>query len=251
MNLVPIVLAIWMLTGEAPATTSAPTSAPAVERYTWRRDHDPNGIGKFYMGREIAHVMSHEGADWLERSEREAEEAPSRLIESLDLRETDVVADIGAGSGYFTVRIAPRVPRGRVKAVDIQPEMLELLARRLERERIENVDLIEGREDDPRLEPASVDLALLVDVYHEFEYPYEMMTRIRDALRPGGRVVLVEYRLEDPAVPIKRVHKMSERQAIREMEAVGLRHVRTVGVLPRQHILVFAKEPPASSRAGE
>lgn len=251
MILIRIALVACLLIGEAPAPTSVPASAPAVERYTWRREHDPDGIGKFYMGREIAHVMGHEGADWLERSEREAEEAPSRLIESLELRDTDVVADIGAGSGYFTVRIAPRVSRGRVKAVDIQPEMLDLLARRLQREQIGNVDLILGRADDPRLEPASVDLALLVDVYHEFEYPYEMMTRIREALRPGGRVVLVEYRLEDPTVPIKRVHKMSERQAIREMQAVGLRHMRTIGVLPRQHILIFSKELPASSRAGE
>lgn len=227
----------------APTTTTAPARI-----YQQRAKHDPNGIGKFYLGREIAQVMGHEGADWLERPEREAEEAPALLMKALGLKEGEVVADIGAGSGYFTVRLSRLVgPTGRVKAVDIQQEMLDLLAARLKRERIENVDLVLGGESDPRLEPGSVDLVLMVDVYHEFAFPYEMMQRIVRSLRPGGRVVLVEYRLEDPRVPIKLVHKMSAAQATREMKAVGLTLQERSNVLPRQHILIFGKTPQNSA----
>jgi ubiquinone/menaquinone biosynthesis C-methylase UbiE len=220
---------------------SAPATSPAPV-YTYRADHDPNGIGKFYMGREIAHVMGHEGADWLERPEREEEEAPALLIRSLGLKPGQIVCDLGAGSGYLTVRLARAVaPGGRVKAVDIQQEMLDLLGERLKREGLENVDLVLGDEQDPRLPPASVDLVLMVDVYHEFAWPYEMMQNIVRALRPGGRVVLVEYRKEDPNVPIKLVHKMTARQAILEMRAAGLAHHKNIEVLPRQHILIFTR----------
>ncbi len=243
-----------LILGMAPATR--PASAPAVTRpaatapaplYIWRDDHDPNGLGKFYMGREIALVMGHEGADWLERPEREQEEAPALLIESLALKPGTTVADIGAGSGYLTVRLARAVgPSGRVKAVDVQPEMLDLMRTRLRRERLNNVDLVLGDEKDPRLEPGSIDLVLMVDVYHEFAYPCEMMMKIVAALKPGGRVVLVEYRGEDPSVPIKRVHKMKARQAVREMAVAGLRLEKRLDVLPRQHVLIFylPSDPP-------
>jgi precorrin-6B methylase 2 len=245
-SLLPLALVVVCAQTTHPA--SAPTSAPAPT-YTYRDDHDPNGIGKFYMGREIARVMGHEGADWLERPEREAEEAPALLIESLRLKPGQVVADIGAGSGYLTVRLARAVgPTGRVKAVDVQAEMLALLRERMTRERLTHVDLILGTEKDPRLQRDSVDLVLMVDVYHEFAFPFEMMKAIVPALKSQGRVVLVEYRGEDPTVPIKVVHKMTARQVIHEMAAVGLKLKQRVDSLPRHHILVFSRTNTPATR---
>jgi SAM-dependent methyltransferase len=200
-----------------------------------------DGIGKCYMGREIAQVMGHLGATWLERPEREEEERPSVLIRNLGLAPSDVVADVGAGTGYFAFRIAPLVAQGKVLAVDIQPEMLDHIQRRRIETGLRNVEPVLGALDDPKLAPASVDLALLVDVYHEFSYPREMMLALARALKPGGRVALVEYRAEDPSVPIKRLHKMSERQAIQEMNAAGLVWVETRSVLPWQHLMFFRK----------
>jgi len=201
-----------------------------------------DGIGKCYMGREIAQVMGHLGASWLERAEREQEEQPSTLIRNLGLQPADIVADVGAGTGYFSFRIAPLVPRGKVLAVDIQPEMLDDIRRRQTQNGIRNVEPILGSLDDPGLAPSSVDLILLVDVYHEFSHPREMMLAIGRALKPAGRVALVEYRAEDPSVPIKRLHKMSERQAIAEMKAVGLIWIGTSNVLPWQHLMFFRKD---------
>lgn len=213
---------------------------PPVPLYEYRALHDPDGIGKFYMGREIAHVMGAAAIPWLERPEREREEDPARLLEALELREGDVVADVGAGSGYHTFRIAPRVgPRGKVYAVDVQPEMVDVLRRRARAENVSNVEVVHGTPQDPKLPPGAAHLVLLVDVYHEFAWPYEMMRALRRALRPAGRVVLVEFRKEDPRVPIKEVHKMSEEQIRREMAAVGLRWLKTVGTLPWQHLAVF------------
>ena len=210
--------------------------------YTTGTSRTPGGSGKFYLGREIAWVMGHPGAGWLERPERESEERPSLLIEKLGLKPADVVADIGAGTGYFSFRIAPLVPQGKVIAVDIQPEMLALIADKQRGNGIRNVERLLGSIDDPKLKPASVDLALLVDVYHEFSHPREMMTAIARALRPGGRVALVEYRAEDPDVPILAAHKMSEAQAVSEMREVGLRLRQTVGGLPWQHLMLFEKQ---------
>ncbi|MFM8222587.1 MAG: class I SAM-dependent methyltransferase, partial [Planctomycetaceae bacterium] len=185
-----------------------PKDRTAGGRYQFRRLHDPNGIGKFYMGREIAHVMGFAGAPWLERPEREREEATSRMIEALDLKPGMTVADIGAGSGVITVLMAKQVlPGGRVVAVDVQQEMLDLLADKLKVQQVENVDLLLGTAKSPRLDPESIDLALMVDVYHELEFPYEMLLELSRAMKPGGRVVFVEFRLEDPDVPIKLVHK--------------------------------------------
>lgn len=215
----------------------------AEPRYQTREIHDPNGIGKFYMGREIAHVMGHQAADWLERGEREKEERTSLLIQSLKLRPGDVVADIGAGTGYHVRRIAPKVASGKVYAVDIQPEMLTLLTNKMAQVNITNVVPVLGVIDDPRLPAHSIDLALMVDVYHEFSHPYEMMDAICRSLKPGGRVVLVEFRAEDPDVPIKAVHKMSEAQVKKEMAVHPLEWVETVRVLPWQHIIVFKKKP--------
>jgi ubiquinone/menaquinone biosynthesis C-methylase UbiE len=179
------------------------------------------------------------GIPWLERAEREDEEHPSRLIGALELKGDEVVADFGAGSGYFTFRLAPKVPRGRVLAVDVQERMIDALKRRVSAEAARNVEVVHATEEDPKLPDAGVDLILMVDVYHELAFPYETMKRLRKSLRPGGRLVLVEYRKEDPKVPIKEVHKMSEAQMKREMEAVGMEHVKTVGILPRQHIGIF------------
>lgn len=200
-----------------------------------------DGIGKYYMGREISQVMGHLGAGWLERPEREAEEKGSLLLEALEFKATDVVADIGAGSGYFTFKIAPFVPQGGVKAVDIQQEMLDIMAEKQKQNGFENVEFVLGTEDHPKLSAESVDLVLIVDVYHEFAYPREMMKGIVTALSPNARVVLVEYRGEDPDVPIKPLHKMTAAQVEKEMQAVGLRLIENKTMLPRQHCLIFGK----------
>ncbi|MEM1041341.1 MAG: class I SAM-dependent methyltransferase [Bacteroidota bacterium] len=200
-----------------------------------------DGIGVFYMGREISQVMGHRGAAWLERSDRAETEQPDRVVDSLGLAPDDVVADIGAGTGYFAFRIADRVPEGGVYAVDIQPEMLGIIEARAAQAGRDNVVPVQGYIDDPNLPDGEVDAVLIVDAYHEFSHPREMMQGIVRSLRPGGRVVLIEYRGEDPTVPIKPLHKMTEAQVRLELEAVGLRHVETKGFLPRQHFLVFEK----------
>ena len=210
--------------------------------YEQRRFHDPEATGIFYMGREIAHVMGHEGAPWLDRPEREEEEAPNRLIRSLKLRPGMVVADIGAGSGYFSFKMAPLVGgRGKVMAVDIQQEMLDIIRKKAAESGVRNVVPVMGKTDNPNLPDNSVDLILLVDVYHEFDKPWEMTDAMVKSLKPGGRLVLVEYRKEDPRVPIKESHKMSLAQIRKEMSLFPLRFVENIGVLPRQHIAVFQK----------
>lgn len=212
-------------------------------KYEFRENHDPNGIGKFYMGREIALVMGHQAAGWLERPEREKEEAPTKLLKALALKEGMVVADVGAGSGYHTFRMAKEVgAKGKILAVDIQQEMLDLMAAKAKKDKVENVELVLGTDKDPKLPAGKVDLILLVDVYHEFEFPHEMGEKMVAALKPGGRLVFVEFRLEDDAVPIKLVHKMSERQVMKEMAAFKeLEHKTTVKTLPWQHVIVFEK----------
>jgi ubiquinone/menaquinone biosynthesis C-methylase UbiE len=222
---------------------------PAAPRYEYRDDHDPNGIGKFYMGREIAHVMGHQAAEWLDRPEREQEEDTSKLLPALKIKPGSVVADIGAGSGYFTFPLARLVgPEGKVHAVDIQPEMLAILRMRIKARNINNIDPVRGTITDPKLPAGTVDLILLVDVYHEFSHPYEMTEAMVRALKPGGRLVFVEYRLEDPTVPIKLVHKMSQKQVLKEMAPHPLRWVGTLDLLPRQHIIIFEKKPPTADK---
>jgi SAM-dependent methyltransferase len=197
-------------------------------------------------GRRYAPVMGYQGAPWLERGEREDEEAPDIALNVLKIPKGSAVADIGAGSGYITVRLADRVgPTGRVFANDVQPQMLNILARRLDRSKITNVTLIEGTLDDPRLPPASVDLALMVDVYHELSQPQSILRHLRESLKPGGRLVLLEYRKEDPTVPIKPEHKMSVAEAKMEVEAEGFSLSRVDEALPRQHILIFSAKPGA------
>ena len=195
-------------------------------------------------GRTFAPVMGYQGAPWLERSEREEEEAPDVALNALRIPKGASVADIGAGSGYLTVRLAARVgPAGRVFANDVQPQMLNMLARRLSNSHITNVTLIEGTLDDPRLPPASVDLVLMVDVYHELSQPQAILRHLRESLKPGGRLVLLEYRKEDPTVPIKPEHKMSVAEAKMEVEAEGFTLMKVDEALPRQHILIFVVKP--------
>jgi SAM-dependent methyltransferase len=220
----------------APGTTAAVDTAP-YELTAPSRD----GIGKVYMGREISQVMGHLGAGWLERPARLREERPSAMIDAMDLAPDAVVADIGAGTGYFSFRLGKKVPDGRVLAVDIQQEMLSILRDRITAGHGDNIEPILGRFDDPNLPEGEVDAVLMVDAYHEFSHPWEMMQGIMTGLRSGGRVYLVEYRGEDPAVLIKPLHKMTEAQARREMEAVGLVWEATLDVLPTQHLMVFRR----------
>jgi SAM-dependent methyltransferase len=218
-----------------------PTKSNSSEIYEYRQLHDLDGIGKFYMGREIAQAMGHSGAGWLERPTREEEERPSALVAALDLPPDAIVADIGAGTGYLAFRISQRLPQGKVLAVDIQPEMLEIINFFKQEDHIENVETVLGSETDPQLPPNQVDLALMVDAYHEFAYPKEMMEGIVRSLKPGGQVVLVEYRGENPLIFIKALHKMTEEQVCRELEATGLVWQETQEFLPQQHMLVFRK----------
>jgi ubiquinone/menaquinone biosynthesis C-methylase UbiE len=219
----------------AQAETSYPTY------YREKKIHNPDGIGKYYMKREIAQVMGHQAITWLERDSRIQEEKPDLTVQNLNLKPDDVVADIGAGSGYFSFRIAQQVPNGKVYAVDIQPEMLEAIALLKEEQSITNIETVLGQENNPNLPSESIDLALMVDAYHEFAYPREMMEGIVQALKPGGRVVLLEYRKENPMIMIKPLHKMTQKQVKKELQAVGLKWQETKEFLPEQHFLVFSK----------
>ncbi len=228
---------------------SKPVAIPELPEHGVYGTCEPGdgGSGKTYMGREIAEVMGHFGVGWLERSTREREERTDLLVDALRLTPAFAVADIGAGSGYFTFRIAPHVGEGVVYATDIQQEMLDIIKERALEEGALNVMPVLGTIEHCGLAPQSVDLVLFVDAYHEFSHPYEMMRSIVEALKPDGRVYLVEYRLEDPTVEIKLRHKMSEEQARREMDAVGLAFVENIAVLPQQHILVFRRVGKKSS----
>lgn len=199
-----------------------------------------DGTGVEYMGREIADVMTSEhGALWLDRPERDEEELPQRLLRALDLNASDVVADIGSGTGFFTFRIADLVPSGRVYAVEVQQALVDTIRVRAQRQGIRNVTPVLGAVDDPSLPENRFDLALIVSSYHEFAHPREMLDRLVSALKPGGRLVLVEYRAEDTTIPITNLHRMSEAQIILEGEAAGLNYRETIDVLPQQHIVVF------------
>jgi precorrin-6B methylase 2 len=232
-------LAFLLLLHALPLPAAA--GEPATSRYT-AVPASPDGIGKVYLGREIAKVMSFHGADWLERPERIEEERPERLLAALGLKPGMAVADIGAGTGYYSWRMAQRVgTRGTVYAVDIQPEMVKLLEQQMSKRGAANVKALLGTQTDPGLPPAGIDLALMVDVYHELEYPYEMLAAIVRALKPGGRLVFVEFRAGDASVPIKALHTMSEAQVRKEAAVHGLAWVKTARGLPWQHAIVFRK----------
>ncbi len=215
-------------------------SKKAEENYTFKTG-DPNGIGKWYMGREIAHVMGFQGMGWLERSNREEEENTSKLLLNMAIEPGDTIADIGAGSGYHVFKMAPLAKEGLIYAVDIQDEMLAALRKKKEDAANENIALVKGSEKSINLPKNSVDKVLMVDVYHEFNYPIAMMASVTNALRPDGKLFLIEYRGEDSSVPIKQLHKMTESQAVKEMNAAGMKLERNIDNLPWQHCLVFVK----------
>lgn len=236
------------VTQVAQAAPNGPQSP--TNRYELRPAQDPNGIAKYFMGRQIAHVMGHQAADWLERPERVQEERTDKMVDLLALKPGEHVADIGAGTGYLTWRMAKKVaPNGKVYAVEIQQEMLDLLAANMKKRGITNTIQTLGEITDPKLPANTLDLIIMVDVYHEFDHPYEMTTNMVRALKPGGRLVFVEFKKEDPNVPIKEVHKMSEAQVKKEMSIHPLKHSVTHTNLPWQHVIVFEKLN-VRSRAG-
>ena len=209
-------------------------------KYTFKKG-DYNGIGKWYMGREIAYVMGYQGINWLERPEREKEEEVTTLINNMKIRPNDTIADIGAGSGYHVFKMAPLAKNGLVYAVDIQPEMLAAIQLKKRSNRVANVKTVLGSEKSINLPKSSLDKILLVDVYHEFSYPVEMIESIKNALKPKGLLFLIEYRGEDSTVPIKKIHKMTEKQSVAEMKAAGLKLKENIANLPWQHCMIFEK----------
>ena len=211
------------------------------KNYSYKRG-DNNGIGKWYMGREIAYVMGFEGIGWLERSDREKEENVSNLIQNMRIKSNDTIADIGAGSGYHAFRMAPLAKKGLVYAVDIQVEMLMAIEKSKESSKIRNIETILGSEKSVFLAKNSVDKILMVDVYHEFNFPVEMIASMKKALKPSGQLFLIEYRGEDPGVRIKKIHKMTKKQAVKEMEVAGFKLKENIDNLPWQHCMVFVKK---------
>lgn len=234
------VLALIVITLIWPLHKVKAQDSPETSQYTYKKG-DPNGIGKWYMGREIAHVMGFQGIDWLERPEREEEENTTKLINNMDINLGDTIADIGAGSGYHVFKMAPIAKEGAIYAVDIQEEMLAALIMHPSYNTNKNIETILGDEKTVNLSENSIDKVLMVDVYHEFNYPYEMVMSIKKALRKDGKIYLIEYRGEDDTVPIKKIHKMTEKQAVKEMSAAGFKLEKNVDNLPWQHCMVFVK----------
>jgi precorrin-6B methylase 2 len=227
---------------QRPAKASADTTtADTATGYTEKPPH-PDGIGKVYLGREIAGTMGAAGGGWLERDNRQEEENVVAAIARLPLRPASVVADIGAGTGYYTFRIAPKVPAGKVWAVEVQEEFIDDLKFRKEELGLKNVEVVKGGSRSPNLPEAAIDLALMVDVYHELEYPQEMLQAIHRALKPEGILALLEYRAEDPAIPIKELHKMRAAQVNKELEANGFKLHKQEDFLPIQHFLLYRKK---------
>lgn len=226
---------------EQPKPIEEKTPPPATHDYYSQGKKSYDGTGKYYQGREIAFVMGHQAIPWLERPEREAEESPTKAIDLIQLKENETLADIGAGSGYYATRIAIKYPKAKVIGVDIQPQMIAFLERRADQLSLPNLSANLGTIQNIALPPASIDAALMVDAYHEFSHPYEMMTSLVTALKPGGRLYLLEYREEDPEIQIKPRHKMTQAQAKKEMKLVGLTWEKTLDDLPWQHFMVFRK----------
>lgn len=212
-------------------------------KYETKKDFDRTGINKFYFNRQIAHVMGWQGASWLERPERIKEEEPAKLIEALAVKPGMVVADVGAGSGYHAFLLSPLVgEKGKILASDIQPQMIKMIEDKAKKESVENIKTVKGTTKDPKLPAAGVDLIIMVDVYHEFEFPFEMVEKMIAALKPDGRLVFVEFKEEDDKVAILPLHKMSERQVLKEMEPFAeMEHTKTIG-LHWQHVITFTKK---------
>ena len=236
-----VALAAGVAAAQGPATASR-------ARITIDMDVDPTAVipppATHFMGREIAQTMHFTGAPWLVRESRQREEDCRLLIEALAIQPGQTVCDMGCGNGFYTLELARRVgPRGRVYAVDVQPEMLRMLLGRLAEQGIHNVKPVLGTAIDPRLPKGEVDLILCIDVYHEFSHPEAMLARIRESLAPGGRLVLAEFRGEDPTVPIKPEHKMTKAQVRAELEPSGFTLAREFDRLPWQHLLFFEAGP--------
>ena len=242
-----ILLALPLTVLALPACTETGYDQPESDTtavYEESPSQQTDGTGRFYLGREIAKLTGGErDTAWLERPTRETSELPGRLVRALELEPSDVVADIGAGTGYFTFRLSEAVPEGKVFAVDVQPDMLAIIQERMAQEEAYNVETVLGTEKTPNLPDTSVDVALIVDSYHEFTYPREMMEHVAQSLRPGGRLVLVAYRGEDPTLPVGPLRKITQAQARKEMETVGLRWRETKAILPQHHFMVFEKPP--------
>lgn len=249
---------LWMPTGTSladepgtePAVSAAAADADALALrmpiIAPERDPEPPAGVDVYMGREVAQTMHWLGAAWLIRTRREREESATEMREQLNLEPGMVVCDMGAGNGYHSIPMAREVgPEGRVVAVEIQRQMLEMLRESAVANETENIDLLLGELHDPHLEEDSLDLLVMVDVYHEFSHPEHMLAGIRQAMKPDGEVVLVEYRAEDPTVPIRPEHKMEKDQVILELEANGFKLVRSYDELPWQHMLFFKVDPEA------
>ncbi len=234
-------LLILLLVALSVPCSNCNSQKSAEDHYTYKPG-DWNGIGKWYMGREIARVMGYQGMSWLERPEREQEERTSLLIENMDIQAGDAIADIGAGSGYHVFKMAKIAQDGVVYAVDLQEEMLAEIGRKIEEGGIDNVKPVKGSEESVNLPENSVDKVLIVDVYHEVSFPKELMASLYTAMRKDAKLYLIEYRAEDATVPIKEIHKMSEKQAVLEMKAAGFRLEENIGNLPWQHCMVFVKE---------
>lgn len=242
MNLRRFVEIRWLALPLFALLIALSAAAQSADRYT-RIKTSADGVGKLYMGREIAGVMGWQGAAWLEREEREKEERGDLLMRELALRPGMVVADVGAGTGYYARRMSPLVgASGTVFAVDVQPEMIAMLTDLAKKAGLTNIKPVLGAVDNVKLADASIDLAIMVDVYHELEFPYEVMESIVRALKPGGRVAYVEYRAEDANVPIKPVHKMTEAQVRKEAAQHALIYERTATTLPWQHVVIFRKK---------
>ena len=243
-HLLPIFMIAVMLTSckgqNAPGTEPLAEQQNADEVYTYKKGSH-NGIGKWYLGREIAHVMGFQGMEWLERPEREKEENTSKLITNMDIQPTDNIADIGAGSGYHVFKMSEKITNGKVYAVDIQQEMLDAIRKKKMRLQIDHIELIKGSEDATNLPKNSVDKILMVDVYHEFSDPVQMIASMKKALKKDGKIFLIEYRAEDPSIPIKTIHKMSEAQAVKEFAENGFKLEENINNLPWQHCMVFVK----------
>ncbi len=233
---------VFLVVNFTPFALAQEKPASNLEQKDKATSKPPRGLTT-YMGRRIALPMSYHGIPWLNRPERIDEEKPSEMLDQLRLRDGMVVCDMGSGDGYYTFQMASRVaPSGRVVAVDIQPEMLQALSRKMEDKQVRNIDTILGELWDPKLEAESLDLVLMVDVYHEFSHPVQMLAAIRKALKPDGVIALVEFRAEDPTVPIKPEHKMTKAQAIKEFKANGFKPVRQYDRLPQQHLLFMGKD---------
>lgn len=229
-------------------TFGACISAPKVSAQQETRDslyqHRPassGGTGKFYLGREIAHVMGASNSSWLDRNSRPKEENTQLAIDKIEVPATAVIADIGAGTGYYTFKLAPKVPKGKVYAVEIQDEMIEIVKERSRKMNVANVEVIKGGITSPNLPENSVDLAIMVDVYHEFEYPVEMLQAIKKSLKKDGKILLIEYKGEDPAVAIRPLHKTTVAQLSKELGANGFRLDYNGQFMPIQHFLLFKK----------